>query len=677
MYIAAVRIQNYRCFADETIQFSPGVNVLLGENNSGKTTVIRSLAMVLDQHSRRRPDFFDFHHPCADPLVPPAISVSVTFRSSATDTIEDRALVATWLTTLESPWEAQVTYTFRLDPDDDAQCRAALEAIAPGDYQQYRSVIESFLDKYVVRVYGGDVENLLKAESDSLERISFSTLEALRDAERELFAGSNPLLKRLLRQVLDHGQTAARRAALDKEFQALAGGLGSHMLSRIDLNLLLQLVTDTGAMEGGTPHLAENLTDEDVLNALRLHVMSNGISLPAERNGLGYNNLIYISLVLASLDHQSDPTTQGSNAILFPILCIEEPEAHLHPALQYKLLKHLERRVGEANKNRQVFITTHSTHITSASPLDQLICLAIPENAQTPRVAYPGKCFLDNAEGKDSKAYVERYLDATKSNLLFSKGVILVEGMAEQLLLPVIAEHRSCSLEENHVALIPVGGLTFKHFLPLFGAGLPAAQETYALKRPVACLVDADPQRKRNNTNERFQKCYPYQLADTVTYTCKPVSDVITNLRTLCQGRDNISILPGTKTFEYDLAFHNPTMPIIVTDECTNATALRALFADATATPEKMTDRLTEIRTDTENVTVTAERAAHVVATCYLESLENTKGAHALALAKALKDAKGKPNLARFTVPSAIVQAIRWACRQQASARPAPTTGTT
>lgn len=502
MYLAAVRINNYRCFAEETIQFSPGVNVLLGENNSGKTTVIKALGLVLDQRSRKRPGFYDFHHPCADLHAPPAITITVTFRSSDKDTIEDQALVATWLTKLDDPWEAQVTYTFALEPEHDAQCKQQLAGI--NDFAGYRRVVESFLDKYVSHTYGGSPENLQKAESESLEKISFDTLEALRDAERELFAGSNPLLKRLLHQVRDQGQSAQQKAARSQAFQKLSGDLGSHMRSRIDLNLLLQLVNDTGAMEGGTPHLAEDLTEQDVINALRLHVLANGISLPAEHNGLGYNNLIYISLVLASLDHKADQETQGPNATLFPVLCIEEPEAHLHPALQYKLLKHLEQRVGKAGKNRQVFITTHSTHITSASPLDRIICLTLPENSATPRVAYPGKCFLETAQGKESKAYVERYLDATKSNLLFSKGVILVEGLAEQLLLPVIAEAQSCSLEEYHVALIPVDGLTFKHFLPLFGAGLLPENASYALCRPVACLVDGDPQRCKQG--EDFKK---------------------------------------------------------------------------------------------------------------------------------------------------------------------------
>ncbi|MBL0156950.1 MAG: AAA family ATPase [Bryobacterales bacterium] len=112
-----LRIRNYRCFADETVRFQPGVNVLLGENNGGKTTVINALRLVLGQRARQRPSFFDFHQPCTDWTAPPSLSITITFRSSDTDKVEDKALVATWLTKLDPPWEAQLTYVFALDPD--------------------------------------------------------------------------------------------------------------------------------------------------------------------------------------------------------------------------------------------------------------------------------------------------------------------------------------------------------------------------------------------------------------------------------------------------------------------------------------------------------------------------------------------------------------------------------
>jgi putative ATP-dependent endonuclease of OLD family len=665
MFLAEIRIRNFRCFADQTVKFRPGVNVLLGENNAGKTTIIKALGLVLDQKARRRPTFFDFHHPTADWTTPPALTVSLTFRSSETDTVEDKALVATWLTRLDPPWEAQLTYTFRLEPDQDTKCKEDLAKISVGDFPEYRRVVEFYLDKYVGKTYGGAIENQMEAERDSLEKITLQSLDALRDAARELLTGTDPLLKRLLKLVRDEGKTDKQKAESAKELRELTKSLGKHIRGRISLDPLLQLVKDTGALEGGKPQLADDLSEEDLLYALRLYVETNGVRIPAELNGLGYNNLIYISLVLASLDHQADPTRHGTNASIFPILSIEEPEAHLHPALQYKLLKHIEKRVRETKRNRQVFITTHSTHITSASPLDQLIVFTIPETTGTPSVAYPGRCFTDNDDGKSSKAYVERYLDATKSNLLFSKGVILVEGIAEQLLLPVLAQYIDCSLEEHHVALIPVGGLTFKHFLPLFGAGLTPEQTLYALTRPVSCLVDADPTKKLTDSKQKFQKCYPYELNADSTYTYKPLSDVIGKLTTLSA---KILLVNGAMTLEYDLAFDNYAVALLVTSACNHADPLRKLIGDPTATPNELEETITAARIATEHLGV-QDRTAHVVATCYLESVDSAKGEHAFALAKALIEAKGTAAAQGFTVPSAIAKAIRWAGRQ-----PEPTT---
>jgi predicted ATP-dependent endonuclease of OLD family len=71
MYLAEIHIRNYRCFADQAVHFASGVNVLLGENNAGKTTIIKALGLVLDQSARRRPTFYDFHYPRTDWTAPP------------------------------------------------------------------------------------------------------------------------------------------------------------------------------------------------------------------------------------------------------------------------------------------------------------------------------------------------------------------------------------------------------------------------------------------------------------------------------------------------------------------------------------------------------------------------------------------------------------------------------
>src|SRR5206468_822538 len=104
----------YRCFRDTTVDFRPGLNVIIGENNAGKTTLLKALAMVFDGRRRGRPTVHDFHRLLEPIDAAPRITVATTIRSSKNDTEADRALVATWLTKLDTPWEAQLTYTFLL-----------------------------------------------------------------------------------------------------------------------------------------------------------------------------------------------------------------------------------------------------------------------------------------------------------------------------------------------------------------------------------------------------------------------------------------------------------------------------------------------------------------------------------------------------------------------------------
>lgn len=102
MYISSLEITNYRCFGSGKIDFRPGVNVIIGENNAGKTAVISALGQVFNTAQRRRPQFHDFFQGIKDFSHPPEISIRVTLRSYK-DTARDRALVATWLTKLETP----------------------------------------------------------------------------------------------------------------------------------------------------------------------------------------------------------------------------------------------------------------------------------------------------------------------------------------------------------------------------------------------------------------------------------------------------------------------------------------------------------------------------------------------------------------------------------------------
>jgi putative ATP-dependent endonuclease of OLD family len=665
MYIAKLAITNLRCFRQATVEFQPEINVILGENNAGKTALLCALRLVFDRFSRLRPDLPDFYQGITDFTKAPTITVTATLRSSTADTIDDKALVATWLTKLDAPWEAQLTYEFFL-PDEEVPPFIAACGGAPNRDQFFR-VLEQFIPKYVARIFAGLPENRLVAEPDGLAKFDCHTVDAIRDAESELFAGTNPLLRAMLRQVLDHDVDEAEALNRRRHFRTLTEDARSNLMGRMNLDALFQLAKDTGAADGGTPALHDAIDEDDFIAALRLYIDRAPFTVPATHNGLGYNNLVYISLLLASLQLKASVARRGQNAVLFPMLLIEEPEAHLHPSLQYKLLRYIQKRLSPERTSRQVFVTTHSTHITAAAGLDPIICLSLSKAEGGVHVAYPARVFGESPEGKASRNYVERYLDATKSNMLFAKGVIFVEGIAEQLLVPCLSQCIGRPVETHHVAVIAVGGVTFKHFLPLFGAGEDEPLRRYALRRPVACMVDADPARKAKTKDARRQKCWPYALhRDCATYDYFPVSSVVTNLQTMRdRSPGNIKICVGSKTLEYDLALANGQLPLLITPSSEHYADLRALAETPATVPAPLHSLLEADGLDTLNaLAASPDVAKHRFATCYLLCAADAKGEHAFVLERQLRENAAKPEADRepFVCPEYIKDAIRWTC---------------
>ena len=144
-------------------------------------------------------------------------------------------------------------------------------------------------------------------------------------------------------------------------------------------------------------------------------------------NSLGYNNLLYIATVFAELELIKDSD-------IFTILLIEEPEAHLHPQLQVKFIKYLESLVTTL-PNAQVIVSTHSPVLASSVKIDKLIHLV-----GTTEIITATTLSQKNYNNPLAENYINRWLDVTKSTMLFSRGIILVEGIAEALVLPKLAE---------------------------------------------------------------------------------------------------------------------------------------------------------------------------------------------------------------------------------------------
>jgi putative ATP-dependent endonuclease of OLD family len=693
MYISEILIKNFRNFSEQgtRIQFVEGANVIIGHNNAGKTNLIKALQLVFDyRKSKGKLTVDDFNKDYSDFSKPPAINITVSFKEQKNEPNDDKVVVYDWMTSPNEPYEAKLTFSFFLPQGDDYNeyCNEIAKIQDEPDYDSkkaWRFIDKYFISKYVARIFGGDPKNKEVAAHEMLEKFDFQFLDAIRDAEREMFFGNNTILKAVLNYFLDYditkGQklkdlTAVERQQIrDKEhnFSDLSEKLFGDLKGRISTDNILKYAKDTGADKGGCPSFDWCACEEDLLFALRLIVEVEGFQLPICNNGLGYNNLLYIALVLAKMQIESKSSYYGENAKVFPILAIEEPEAHLHPAMQFKLLQFLQKNINVEGQVRQLFITTHSTHITSAVELDNIICLYKAVDNQQ-RIGYPGKAFGENTE---SKNYVKRFLDATKSNMLFADRIIMVEGLAEQILLPCFAAYNKKEeclgatdqvkpdiitdeerLINQHVCTVSVDSRTFEHFLKMYSF---CPENPYAIYKKIVCITDADPEIQ--NDNNRWYGCFPFELNDG--QQSNPLAAHVLKLKKDFEDKYiNISIFNPVegkgKTLEYELARYNPASSLLLTDSFPsknsphtkeNFQELQNLFKKdkenfaaimdkykTFLTKQKAKEELEDCKTAIEKWTATnEEKSIAFIASVYYTIVQSLKGEHALYLEQNLR----------------------------------------
>jgi len=407
LYISELILTNFRGFKNPTkLLFTEGTNVIIGHNNAGKTTVIKGLELLFDSEKNKRLCVHDFNKSLSIEEIkarPPKITITAKLVESENeeDYSNDLVTVAAWLTKIEKPYEALITYEFFLPEKELEDYKKLIGTVDSKDTNDYWYEIEyNFLQKYSYKIYVGNPEYKNVIETDTLKKFDFQFLTAIRDVERDLFTGRNSLLKEVIDFFIDYEiktndklEDHEKRKQINdrkKAFSNDAGELISALQTRMAAGKkhMLKYAEETGAaFENLQPSFEGKILDSELYSALKLIVENEtGIKLPANQNGLGYNNLIFISLLLARMQKNASGDYLGTNSKVFSMLAIEEPEAHLHPNMQYKFLKFLNE--NKENEVRQIFITSHSPNITAAVHLDDIIVLY--KDCSEVKVAYPG-----------------------------------------------------------------------------------------------------------------------------------------------------------------------------------------------------------------------------------------------------------------------------------------------
>ncbi len=485
MHLSTLKIWNFRKYCEGpngepglVVHFHEGVNVLIGENDSGKTAIVDAIRYALKTQSGEYIQFDDkdFYQDINGNRKED-FKIECVFDGLNE---QDSGLFWEWLS-----W-------------NDEKTKYLLKVWL---YAKRK-------DNVIIPSFSAGIEGQAdRMDSEARELLKVVYFKPLRDALTDMTHGYKSRLAQILgahelfkTQKDEQGNSTKHK--LESDYENLKntienyfkdGGNGEVITGEIN-----RFLKEHFLLNGDQRNAQIKLTGGELAEILRLL----DLIMEGNKSGLGTLNLLCIAAEMLLFNNQK----KGLKLAL-----VEELEAHLHPQYQLRLIDY----ISSQQNNEQFILSTHSITLASKIRLENLIVLKDKE-------AYPMASSYTMMNPADYN-FLERFLDATKANLFFAKGLIMVEGDAENLLIPTIAELMDKHLHKHGVSIVNVGSTAYKRYVNIF-----KRKDGKSFDMPISVVSDLDERAlEYYDDNCKDRKTPEYWLKDTVLQNLKAVTEEV------------------------------------------------------------------------------------------------------------------------------------------------------
>lgn len=493
MLLNKIKIKNYRNYRDTEINFNDEINIIVGANNSGKTNILHIISLLSTEIKLTVEDFNknllykDFK---TYKGISPVIQIEYFVKHSMSyETLNsgfsrlEKFIIYDENGDISSSDKvffdvnAIIIIKYELDPKYENEYKKSMNNV--NSYEEFTHILAKYEQYYQINYYNS-VSNEKIEKRNVKNLFNIEVINANRNID-EITSSTKKYVK-------------CKMSDNKEDIDSLNSDINSSIKTRLNpitdsINEEIQKDQENiGVSNGKNDFIATFEFNSDFTEFFKfeLNNATIGYNLPLDNNGLGYNNLIYIR-----------NSINFKNENEFNLLLIEEPEAHLHPNMQYKLINYIKAYKNTSKNSNQVFITTHSSNITASANIDDIIlvdyvctkdeqnvkCINLKDNFNSEIIKEKFDINIKQDELTKNKEHLHKFLDVTRSDLLFADSVILVEGLSEKIFMPhaYLKKYKE-NLVDKYISIIEVGGITFKNFLPLF----------LGTFKKVLCISDVD-----------------------------------------------------------------------------------------------------------------------------------------------------------------------------------------